>query len=152
MYSCMKLIIWNRPPGEEPLSALTAAEDIADPAASTWVAAAAATAAGDTSWSHSLGFPSVGVSHCHPFSILQISLHPSSLSKLPSSHSRLPTTNPSPHISVHVSLVVGVPPVHVHPVSTLHWSSHPSPFKIIKSSHCSGDSLSPFPHDLKSTN
>ena len=44
MNNCMKLTLWNSPPGDEPLKALAPTEATADPAATPCEAAAAAAA------------------------------------------------------------------------------------------------------------
>ena len=50
-----------------------------------------------------LGLSVAGGVHCHPGSTVQVSLHPSALTKLLSSHSRVPIMMSSPQISVQVS-------------------------------------------------
>lgn len=54
-------------------------------------------------------------------SIMQMSLHPSLDSRLPSSHCSFPTVSPSPQIGEHLA-----GNSHVHPASALH-SKQPSP-------------------------
>ena len=59
-----------------------------------------------------------GISHCHPSSMAQTSLQPSSDSMLPSSHSCSPKLSPSPHTSLQFPLTpapVGVSNVPLYP-------------------------------------
>ena len=62
--------------------------------------------------------------------------HPSPETVLPSSQYVLILLyrRPSPHISVHTSFVVVVPPDHVQPDSLAHTELQPSPFKLLPSS------------------
>jgi len=64
---------------------------------------------------HTLGPVPEAIEHCQPASTLQLASHPSPAAVPPSSHFAASVLNktPSPHISVHVSRVVAVPPVHV---------------------------------------
>jgi len=86
-------------------------------------------------------------------SIVQWDEQPSSLIRLPSSHSSGTSRVPSPHtagtagigIRVHTSDVVALPPEHCHPESIAH-DVHPSLATVLPSSHSFYvPHLSPFP-------
>ena len=100
MYSCIKLILWIRLPGDEPLKALAPIETNAAPAISDRETIAAVAACDDTSsvFFHTLGFPLFGDVHSHLSSTSHTSLHPSSVLRLSSSHCSPMSLCPSPHI------------------------------------------------------
>ena len=86
----------------------------------------------------------------NPASTVHVELHPSPLFRLPSSH-RLELTTcviPSPHIGVHVSLVVNEPPLQIYPASTAQVQLQPSPeIKLPSSQYDTLELLDiPFPH------
>jgi len=64
----------------------------------------------------------------------------------PSSQASAPTFNPSPHISVHTSMLDTDPPTQSHPVSTVHNADHPFPFMAGPLSHSSSPTLRLSPH------
>ena len=66
--------------------------------------------------------------------VAQSPAQPSSESRLPSSHTSLPTRNPSPQTSAHELSVVKEPPEHEKPVSTTQVGPQPSPPTVLLSS------------------
>ena len=85
--------------------------------------------------------------HVQPVSTWQVLFHPSPLIVFPSSQlvSVSFITIPSPQISSHISLVVGLPPIHLKPSSIVQVLLHPSPLFKLLSSHFSADSFLPSP-------
>ncbi len=85
--------------------------------------------------------------HVHPDNLLQ-PLHPSLLSKLPSSQASSDAITPSPQDDVHVSGVVGVPSTQLKPHSTVQVAEHPSPGSEAPSSHTSVPAFLPSPQTV----
>jgi hypothetical protein len=72
-----------------------------------------------------------------PSSMAQLALHPSRLTRLPSSQLSAPTRSPSPQTEAHVSIAVMLPPLHAYPASMRQPALQPSPLIVLLSSHSS---------------
>lgn len=72
-----------------------------------------------------------------PASMAQSALHPSKLTRLPSSQASSPTRSPSPQTEAHVSFEFMLPPVHSYPASMRQPELQPSPLIVLLSSHSS---------------
>lgn len=75
--------------------------------------------------------------HVNPASMAQLALHPSRLTRLPSSQPSDPTCSPSPHTEAHESCEVILPPLHSYPTSIVQLAEQPSPARVLLSSHSS---------------
>ena len=86
MKNCMKLMIWNNPPGVEPLNTLAAIEAIIAPTTNACAIAAATSTSEYLILVHTLGVSSVIKVHSQFSSTTHTALHPSCVSTLASSH------------------------------------------------------------------
>lgn len=75
--------------------------------------------------------------HLYPASVTQVELHPSPLTRLPSSQVCQPLFLKSPHISSQSVTSSGEPPRHSKPASSKQSGLHPSPATRFPSSHWS---------------
>jgi len=82
----------------------------------------------------------------HPSSWAHELSQPSLSRVLPSSHFSNPAIMLSPHCVMHVSLLVGVPPVQLKPHSMVQLAEQPSPPLVLPSSQSSPEVLFPLPH------